>query len=109
MKISSNNLMTRQSRFVEIPHILPRLIQLPSEEDSFEFILLEDLIKANLDKLFFGLKSENAYPVRITRDLDISLLENDIVDLLQSIKTEVKTREQSEAVRIKLVRMPLIF
>ena len=64
--------------------------------------MLEDLIKANLDKLFFGLKSENAYPVRITRDLDISLLENDIVDLLQSIKTEVKTREQSEAVRIEI-------
>ena len=93
---------TPKIAFVEIPHILPRLIQLPSEEDSFEFILLEDLIKANLDKLFFGLKSENAYPVRITRDLDISLLENDIVDLLQSIKTEVKTREQSEAVRIEI-------
>ena len=88
--------------FVEVPHILPRLIQLPSDEDTYEFILLEELIRANLDKLFFGLKSENSYPVRITRDLDISLLENDIVDLLQSIKTEVKTREQSEAVRLEI-------
>ena len=91
---------TPKIAFVEIPHILPRLIQ--SEGRYFEFILLEDLIKANLDKLFFGLKSENAYPVRITRDLDISLLENDIVDLLQSIKQKLKLESNLKLKRIEI-------
>ena len=62
--------------FVEVPHILPRLIPLPSKDDEYDFILLEDLIRANLDKLFFGLKTQAAYPLRITRDLEQTSLTN---------------------------------
>ncbi len=87
--------------FVEVPGVLPRLIPVNSEEPGHNFVLLEDLITEHLAELFFGLPIKAAYPIRVTRNLDINLLESEVVDLLSSIQSEVKAREQAESVRLE--------
>ena len=88
--------------FVEIPEVLPRLVELPTPGRSYQYVLLEDLISQNIHTLFLGHAPKDICLVRVTRDLDFSLLENEVVDLLQSVKKEVRDREQSQAVRLEI-------
>ena len=94
--------------FVEIPSILPRLIPVHSETPgAAHFVLLEDLIAANLTSLFFGLEPGACYTIRVTRNLDYNLLENKVVDLLKSIQKEMQNREHQEVVRLEVdARLP---
>lgn len=89
--------------FVEIPEVLPRLLEVKTDDPGEHlYILLEDLVAQNLDSLFLGFYIEDVFPIRVTRDLDFTLLENDVVDLLQSVQKEVKNREQARAVRLEV-------
>lgn len=87
---------------VEIPSVLPRLIPVSWKADKKQFVLLEDLVKANIGKLFMGYELADAHPVRVTRNLDYTLLENEVVDLLKSVQRELTNREHQEAVRLEL-------
>lgn len=90
--------------FVEIPSNVPRLIPLPSAavQGGAAYVLLEDLIAANLDFLFFGLEIEATFTMRVIRNLDYNLLENKVVDLLKTMQREVVNREHQEVVRIEI-------
>ncbi len=88
--------------FVEVPSILPRLIDLPNYSNEVGYVLLESLIKEHLDQLFFGLPILASYAVRVTRNLDIKLLEHEVIDLMSSIQIEVQAREQAEVVRLEV-------
>ncbi len=87
---------------VEVPSILPRLVAVPSSPGKHDFILLEELIADNLQELFPGFKIDKWFTVRVTRNLDFNLLENEVVDLLKSIQKEVISREHQEAVRLEV-------
>ena len=57
--------------FVEIPPILPRLIPVRTERpEAAHYVLLEDLIAHNLASLFFGFEVEEAFVMRVIRNLD---------------------------------------
>ncbi len=84
--------------FVEIPHVLNRIVNIADSR----FILLEDIIAQHIESLFTGFEIKDIRHVRVTRDLDITLLENDVVDLLQSVQNQVKARDQAEAVRLEI-------
>ena len=84
--------------FVEIPHILPRYLQVSAQR----MILIEEVISKHISNLFWGFEIKRIHYVRVTRDLDITLLENDVVDLLQSVQNQVKAREQAPAVRLEI-------
>ena len=87
---------------VEVPSILSRLIKISSPENQHHFILLEDLIAKHLNTLFPGFKISQWFCVRVTRNLDFNLLENEVVDLLKTIQKEVINREHQEAVRLEV-------
>lgn len=84
--------------FVEIPHVLQRFINI----NDFNYIMLEDVIAQHLSSLFWGLKIKNVHQLRVTRDLDYTLLENEVVDLLQSVENQVRAREQASAVKLEI-------
>lgn len=92
--------------FVEIPSIISRLIPLHKKNEegkplTYEYLYLEDLIQSHLNMLFIGLKTTNIAIIRVTRNLDYKLLENKVVDLLESIQKEVANRELQEVVRLE--------
>ncbi|HLA28174.1 MAG TPA: hypothetical protein VJZ49_09805, partial [Syntrophales bacterium] len=78
--------------FVDVPSVLPRLIRVMDDRDRKEhhFVLLEDLIGANIGSLFPGMKITNCVPFRLTRNQDYDLHEDTVMDLLKSVEAELK-------------------
>ena len=87
---------------VEIPSVLPRLIPISWKPDRKQFVLLEELVRTNIGKIFLGFELAEAHPIRVTRNLDYTLLENEVVDLLKSVQRELTNREHQEAVRVEI-------
>ncbi|MCX6123919.1 MAG: RNA degradosome polyphosphate kinase, partial [Proteobacteria bacterium] len=87
---------------VEIPSVLPRLIPISWKTDRKQYVILEDLVKAHIDRIFLGYEMADAQPIRVTRNLDYTLLENEVVDLLKSVQRELTNREHQEAVRVEI-------
>lgn len=95
---------------VQVPSVLPRLVQIPSEdprEDSAEmenrtFILLEQIIEKNIDKLFLNYKVLCAYPYRIMRNADLTIDEDEAADLLKEIQKQLKMRQWGEVIRLEV-------
>ena len=72
------------------------------EKSEFNFILVEELIEQNLHKLFPTIKFKEVGLIRVTRNLDYSLFEHEVVDLMKSMKQELVTREQQDIVRLEV-------
>lgn len=94
--------MKREPRFVRIkvPTNTPRLV--PVGFSDSKFLLLEDLIEANLSALFPNMKIGVAHPFRVTRDADIEIREEEASDLLGHIKDEVGKRRFGSPVRLEV-------
>jgi polyphosphate kinase len=86
---------------VLIPQVLPRFVSI-EPDDKQNFVLLEDLIACRLPELFGGYDIVDHATFRITRDMDINLLEQEGDDLLRSIETRLRVRQRTEAVRLEI-------
>ena len=101
---------TGERRFarVKVPAVLPRLVELPPEErqpaSEHHFVLLDQLIKANLDSLFTGLEVVESHLFRVTRDADLALEEEDADDLLLAIEEELRRRRFGDPTRVEVER-----
>ena len=93
---------TGEQRFarVKIPPLLPRLM----EVQPGRFVLLDQVIEANLDELFRGMEILETHLFRVTRDADIAIEEDEADDLLLAIEEEVRRRRFGEAVRLEVER-----
>jgi polyphosphate kinase len=86
---------------VQVPRVLPRFVPI-EPEDKQNFVLLEDLIASRLPDLFGGYRIVDHATFRLTRDMDISLLEQEADDLLRSIESRLRARQRTEAVRLEI-------
>jgi polyphosphate kinase len=93
---------TGERRFarVKIPPLLPRLFAV----ERNRFVLLDQVIEANLDELFRGMEIVETHLFRVTRDADIAIEEDEADDLLLAIEEEVRRRRFGEAVRLEVER-----
>ena len=88
---------------VQVPSVLPRVIELPVEEGSVrEIILLEEIIKKNIGKLFLNYEIVCAYPYRIMRNADLAIDEDDAADLLKEIEKQIKKRAWGEVIKLEV-------
>ena len=90
---------------VQVPSVLPRLIEIPSaseEEGERTFILLEQMMERNIDKLFLNYEVLCAYPYRIMRNADLSIDEDEASDLLKEIQKQLKMRQWGEVIRLEV-------
>ena len=83
---------------VQVPSILKRYLRL----GSGRFILLEELIIANLEKLFYGYKIKEATVFRVTRNADFKVNEEEVSDLLIEIEKSLKERDLGFPVRLEI-------
>ena len=90
---------TRFAR-VKVPPILPRLI----EVEPNHFVLIDQIIEANLDALFTGMEVLEHHLFRVTRNADLALEEDEADDLLMAIEEELRRRRFGEAVRLEVER-----
>ena len=88
---------------VQVPGVLPRILLLPRAEGSpRRLILLEDLIKRYLPKLFVNYEVKCMAPYRIMRSADFDLAEDEAEDLLEEIKKQLKKRQRGDAIRLEV-------
>ncbi|HEX8024655.1 MAG TPA: polyphosphate kinase 1 [Candidatus Limnocylindrales bacterium] len=100
---------TGERRFarVKVPAVLPRLIEVPpraQEPASHRFVLLDQVIEANLDLLFSGMEVVEHHLFRVTRDADLALDDEDADDLLEQIEEELRRRRFGEPTRLEVER-----
>lgn len=88
---------------VQVPGVLPRLVQIPSTDTSERyFILLEQIIEKNIDKLFLNYEVRCAHPYRIMRNADLTIDEDEAADLLKEIQKQLKMRQWGEVIRLEV-------
>ena len=87
---------------VQVPSVLPRLVQIPSEGETKSFILLEQIIERNIGILFSNYKVLCAYPYRIMRNADLTIDEDEASDLLKEIENKLKMRQWGEVIRLEI-------
>ncbi len=90
------------SRFVRIkvPSVIPRLV--PIGSSGARFVLLEEIIEANIESLFPGMKPGPCHRFRVTRDADIEIREEEAEDLLSLIQKELRLRRFGAPVRLEV-------
>ena len=85
---------------VKVPQILPRLIVV----EPSRFVLIDQVIEANLDALFLGMEIIDHHLFRVTRNADLAIEEDEADDLLLAIEEELRRRRFGEAVRLEVER-----
>lgn len=87
---------------VQVPSVLDRFIKIPSASNEIRGVLLEDVISANIDKLFLGYKVKSTQSFRLTRNADLTIHEEGARDLLVEIEKELKKRKWGAVSRIEV-------
>ena len=77
---------------MQVPSLLPRFLELPSEDGDRRFFPLEGIITLHLSDLFYGLTVKEIHAFRIMRDSDLSIHEELEGSLLTNVKKELKNR-----------------
>ncbi|MGA2513118.1 MAG: polyphosphate kinase 1 [Candidatus Limnocylindrales bacterium] len=90
----------KEERFarVKVPPLLPRFLQV----EPGKFVLIEQVIAANLDMLFSGMTILETHLFRVTRDADLELQEDEADDLMLALEEELRRRRFGEAVRLEV-------
>ena len=87
---------------IQVPSVLSRLIAIPNDENRVDFVLLEDVIKSNLPKLFSNHEVLYSCSYRITKDVDLDVDEEDAMDLLETMEESLKQRKWGNVVRLEI-------
>ncbi|CAM5189895.1 Polyphosphate kinase OS=Ureibacillus acetophenoni OX=614649 GN=ppk PE=3 SV=1 [Ureibacillus acetophenoni] len=87
---------------VQVPSVLDRFIEVPSQDGEKVFVLLEDVITSHIDQLFFGYKVKSTQAFRLTRNADLTIHEEGAQDLLVEIEKELKKRKWGLGSRLEV-------
>ena len=92
---------------VQVPRILPRLIEVPAEcapPGRKIYLFLSSLISAYIGKLFPGLEVRGCYAFRVTRNSELYLDEDEADNLLEAMQEQLARRRKGDAVRLEVQR-----
>ena len=87
---------------VQVPSILPRLVELPCEQGR-SFLPLESILIRHLEDLFELHRIQAAAAFRVTRNGDLAI-DEEAEDLLIEIQESIKKRKRGRPVRLELTR-----
>lgn len=94
---------------LKIPPVIPRFVRVPDlsgrsidelDPHNIRFVLLEEVVEANLQILFPGKIVKHAYMFRLTRDADYEIRENSADSLLKAVEAELERRLFGFVVRL---------
>lgn len=72
---------------------VPRFIELPPHDGNFYIMFMEDIIKANIWKMFPGYDIACSYCFKISRDADILIDDTNSGNIVEQVKRKVKKRK----------------
>jgi len=85
---------------MELPAFLPRFIPVEGREETF--VLIEDIVAANIGSLVLDAEVSNCHFFRISRDADIELRESEAADLLEMMEENLRKRRFGTVVRLEV-------
>src|ERR1044072_6299246 len=85
---------------IKVPPVVPRLVRVG--DDGHKFVLLEELIDANLHLVFPSMRLSKSYLFRVTRDAEVEIRDDKAADLLGRIKESLRERRCGNAVRLEV-------
>jgi polyphosphate kinase len=96
---------------VKVPEQLPQLVVVPppvnqpgtsvAETPPQRFVWIEQVIAANAESLFPGLKIVESHPFHVTRDAEVAIKELESDDLLETVEEAVWRRRFRKPVRLQ--------
>jgi polyphosphate kinase len=87
---------------VTVPRALPRLIKLPSQEGTDDYISLANLVELHTARMYRGYDIIAQGSFRITRNSNLYVQEEESRNLLESVRTELHNRRRGDAVRLEI-------
>lgn len=97
---------------IKVPDTLPQLVPVKRSSGGLRkdgtvpyhhyFVWLSDLINANIDSLFPGLKVLEVHPFHVIRNADMEIQELEASDLLETMEESVRKRRFGVVVRLAI-------
>ena len=87
---------------VQVPRVLPRLVRLPRDDSRQDYLLLGRLIAAHLNQLFPGTEILGCWSVRLTRNSELYIDDEEVSNVLKAVENELHNRRKGEAVRLEI-------
>jgi polyphosphate kinase len=102
LELRKNNETHKHMAVVQLPAILPRLVQLPRRDGRRDYVYLGDLIGCYLADIFPGTTILGWWPFRVTRNSELYIDEEEENNLLQAVEMELHNRRRGDAVRLEI-------
>jgi polyphosphate kinase len=101
-RLAASPLPTTSLAVVHIPsQVVPRFVAVPDQPNRHSFMLLEDIIRLHLPRLYHGYEILSSHAIRVTRDAELQLPRGRAEDLLTSIEESLQDRLMGSAVRLQ--------
>ena len=94
---------TKQFAIIEVPtHLFSRFVVLPSQGKKTYFMMLEDVIRYNLDEIFsiFEFDTIEAHAIKASKDAELDLDQDVQKSFMDRISRSVEGRRTGEPVRL---------
>ncbi len=102
LEMRKNNETHKHMAVVQLPAILPRLVQLPRRDGRRDYVYLGDLIGHFLADVFPGTTILGWWPFRVTRNSELYIDEEEESNLLKAVEIELHNRRRGDAVRLEI-------
>lgn len=96
LQLGSDKIFAR----LQLPPSLPRFLPVAGRTDTF--VLIEELVAANVDLLIADTEIVSGHPFRVIRDADIELRESESADLLELMEQNLMKRRFGTIVRLEV-------
>jgi len=87
---------------VTVPRALPRLVPLPSNEGTHDFMFLHDLIEKHAAGMYRGYEILSKAAFRVTRNSNLYFQEEEARSLLETVRSELHNRRKGDVVRLEI-------
>ena len=81
--------------------VAPRFVALPAPADQSQFMLLEDVLRLHLPRLYEGYEILSSHGIRVTRDAEVEIPRGRTEDLMVAIEAGLRERKMGDAVRLQ--------
>lgn len=100
-RLEEETLPVSELSIIPVPTtVAPRFLQLPVK-GRFAFVLLEDIIRIHLPRIYQGYVIRHCHALRVTRDYDLPLDEDPFEDLMKTVEEHLRSRRRGAAVRLQ--------
>jgi polyphosphate kinase len=92
---------SRRLALVQVPQVLSRLVSV-KQTTGVAFILLEEIVRANLSDLFAGQPVVESAVIRLSRDAELEFDDEGGFTHLEQVEHELRQRRRNDVVRLEV-------